>query len=88
MPDGVAAGLVSVQPDRIQAFDTDSYNAPIRYSFQDGSPGNFRDFFEIHPNSGLVRQIRPVRRSDTAQFNIVVKVMEMSLLTRGPHTLL
>ena len=66
--------LVSLLPDRIRATDTESGDTQIRYSFQDGSPRNFGDYFEIHPSSALVRQLRPVKRSDISRFDIVVKV--------------
>ena len=72
------SGLLPIQPDRIQAVDTDSNPAPIRYSFHDGKPSNYGDYFEIHPNSGLVRQIRPVRRSEVGHFDLVIRAEDLT----------
>lgn len=52
----------------------DSINAPIHYSFLSGIPPNYRDFFEINPNTGAVRQIKAVDTTVTKKFDIIIKV--------------
>lgn len=52
----------------------DSINAPIHYSFLSGNPPNYRDFFEINPNTGAVKQIRAVDTTVTKKFDIIIKV--------------
>ena len=72
---GVTSGLLTLQPDRILAVDTDpSSRAAIRYSFQEGSPADYSDYFEINPNSGWVKQIKPANRSQVNKFDLIVKV--------------
>lgn len=78
---GVSTGLLSILPERIQAIDTDTSRAAVRYSFEDGTPASYRDFFEIHPNSGWVRQLRPVNRSEIAKFDLFVKVRQLPQLS-------
>lgn len=68
------AGALSIQPEKIQAIDMDSMGAPISYSFQSGQPSTFRNYFEIDPSTGIVRQIKAVDVSQTKRFDIVVKV--------------
>lgn len=53
----------------------DSINAPIHYSFLSGNPPNYRDFFEINPNTGAVKQIRAVDTTVTKKFDIIIKVI-------------
>ena len=71
----MTSGLLTLQPDRILAVDTDpSSRAAIRYSFQEGSPADYSDYFEINPNSGWVKQIKPANRSQVNKFDLIVKV--------------
>ena len=71
----MTSGLLSLKPDRILALDTDpSSRASIRYSFDQGSPSNYREYFEINPNSGWVKQIKPANRSLVNKFDLIVKV--------------
>lgn len=71
---GVLAGVLAISPEKIQAIDMDSLNSPIAYSFLSGSPENFRDYFEINPSTGVVRQIKPVDTNVAKRFQIIVKV--------------
>ncbi|KAG8040868.1 hypothetical protein G9C98_001856 [Cotesia typhae] len=83
---GVLSGILNISPEKIQAVDMDSINAPIHYSFLSGNPQNYRDFFEINPNTGAVKQIRAVdttaveeseaKRSATAKLTITVKPVD------------
>lgn len=66
--------MLSIRPEKIQAIDMDSMGAPIAYSFSNGSPSSYRKYFEIDPQSGVVKQIKPVDVSETKRFDIVVKV--------------
>lgn len=75
---GVLAGILAISPEKIQAVDMDSINAPISYSFLSGTPSSFRDYFEINPSTGAVRQIKSVDTSVTKKFEIIVKAEEVS----------
>lgn len=68
------SGILNISPEKIQAIDMDSINAPIHYSFLSGSPVNYKDFFEINANSGAVKQIRAVDTTVTKKFDIIIKV--------------
>lgn len=74
MSSGVLAGILAISPEKIQAVDMDSINSPISYSFLSGVPSSFREFFEINPSTGAVRQIKPVDTSVAKKFEIIVKV--------------
>ncbi|KFM80882.1 hypothetical protein X975_00098, partial [Stegodyphus mimosarum] len=52
------SGLLKVFPEPILAKDRDSLNAPIRYSFVNGTPSFYDEYFEIDSNSGRVRQLK------------------------------
>ncbi|OXU31282.1 hypothetical protein TSAR_011025 [Trichomalopsis sarcophagae] len=80
---GVLSGILNISPEKIQAVDMDSINAPIRYSFLSGSPGNYRDFFEINPSTGAVKQIRAVDTTVTKKFDIIIKAVEDSEAERS-----
>lgn len=71
---GVLAGILAISPEKIQAVDMDSINSPIMYSFLSGAPSSFRDYFEINPSTGAVRQIKPVDTAVSKVFEIIVKV--------------
>lgn len=75
---GVLAGVLSIHPEKIQAVDMDSLNTPIKYSFLSGTPDNFREFFEINPDTGVVKQVRAVDSSVAKKFTIIVKAEEDS----------
>ncbi|KAK0076977.1 hypothetical protein PV325_004605 [Microctonus aethiopoides] len=80
---GVLSGILNISPEKIQAVDMDSINAPIHYSFLSGSPANYRDFFEINLNTGAVKQIRAVDTTVTKKFDIIIKAVEMSEAKRS-----
>jgi len=71
---GKLAGILNIFPEKIQAIDMDSLNAPIKYSFLSGTPSTYKDFFEIDERTGAVRQIKVVDTSITKKFEIIVKV--------------
>ncbi|KAL6263958.1 hypothetical protein P5V15_004039 [Pogonomyrmex californicus] len=80
---GVLSGILNISPEKIQAVDMDSINAPIHYSFLSGNPPNYRDFFEINPNTGAVKQIKAVDTTVTKKFDIIIKAVEVSEAKRS-----
>lgn len=75
---GMTSGLLTVKPERIQAMDTESKRAEIRYSLSSESSPDYASYFEIHPLSGYLRQIRTVNRSQIQLFNLTVKAEEVT----------
>lgn len=65
---------MSIHPEKIQAIDMDSMDAPIAYSFHNGTPSTFANYFVIDSQTGTVKQIKPVDVSQVKRFDIVVKV--------------
>ncbi|XP_053978004.1 cadherin-99C isoform X1 [Hylaeus volcanicus] len=80
---GVLSGILNISPEKIQAVDMDSINAPIHYSFLSGSPPNYREFFEINPSTGAVKQIKAVDTTVTKKFDIIIKAVEVSEAKRS-----
>lgn len=80
---GVLSGILNISPEKIQAVDMDSINAPVYYSFLSGSPPNYRDFFEINRSTGAVRQIKAVDTTVTKKFDIIIKAVEASEAERS-----
>lgn len=68
------SGILNISPEKIQAIDMDSINAPIKYSFLSGNPADYRSFFEINQSTGAVKQIKVVDTTVTKKFDIVIKV--------------
>ncbi|XP_032795630.2 cadherin-99C isoform X2 [Daphnia magna] len=86
---GVTSGLLTLNPDRILAVDTDpSSRAAIRYSFEEGNPANFHEYFEINPNSGWVKQIKAANRSIVNKFDLIVKAEEVTPKKRFSNAVL
>lgn len=75
---GVTSGVLKIYPEEIRAEDRDSLKTKIRYSFINGTPSFYQEHFDIDPDSGLVRQLKPVDRLHTKYFDILVKAEEMS----------
>ncbi|XP_048489544.1 cadherin-99C [Plutella xylostella] len=75
---GVLAGLLSIEPEKIQAVDMDTLDARIRYSIESGEPDVWDDYFAIDPNSGAVRQLVAVDTSVAKKFVLVIKAEEVS----------
>ena len=75
---GVSSGALRVLPEKIRAEDGDTLRSRIRYSFASGSPPSYREHFSIDPDTGIVRQTRPVQKSGEAAdlFDIAVKAEE------------
>nr|XP_042896742.1 cadherin-99C [Parasteatoda tepidariorum] len=75
---GVMSGLLRVLPEPILAKDRDSLNSAIRYSFVNGTPSFYDEYFEIDVNTGRIRQLKAVDRKITKSFEIIVKAEEMT----------
>ncbi|GIY89514.1 cadherin-99C [Caerostris extrusa] len=72
------SGLLKVLPEPILAKDRDSLNAGIRYSFVNGTPSIYNEYFEIDSSSGRIRQLKALDRKIAKKFEIIVKAEEMS----------
>ena len=74
---GASSGALRVLPEKIRAEDGDTLRSRIRYSLAAGSPPSFRQHFAIDPDTGVVRQTRPVQKGEGADlFDIVVMAEE------------
>jgi protocadherin-15 len=76
----VNSGVLTIKPEKIQAVDMDSLNYPIKYSFIDGSPSYYTEYFTIDPQFGTVKQIKAVDTSLTKRFSITVKVSHKTFI--------
>ena len=67
-----------MRPEKIRAEDKDTLRTEVKYSFieEPSSPGssNFKRYFSIDPQTGIVSQLNPVMIEDTTSFNLLVKV--------------
>ncbi|XP_064458342.1 cadherin-99C-like [Ornithodoros turicata] len=79
---GVNTGILKIHPEDIRAEDRDSLRARIRYSFVNGTPAIYHNYFAIDPDSGFVRQLQPVDRSVGKNFVMVVKAEEATTSRR------
>ncbi|XP_050437358.1 cadherin-99C isoform X2 [Adelges cooleyi] len=75
---GVNSGVLTIRPEKMQAVDMDSLNYPVKYSFVNGTPSYYSDYFTIDPQFGTVKQIKAVDTALTKQFLIIVKAEEES----------
>ena len=75
---GASSGALRVLPEKIRAEDGDTLRSRIRYSLAAGSPPSFRQHFSIDPDTGVVRQTRPVQKKGEGAdlFDIVVMAEE------------
>ncbi|XP_023225888.1 cadherin-99C-like, partial [Centruroides sculpturatus] len=73
---GALAGILKIRPDNIKAKDRDSLNSPIKYSFVNGTPLFYSEYFQIDPKRGNIRQIKAVDRSVSKIFSIIIKAEE------------
>lgn len=80
---GVLHGVLNVFPEKIQAVDMDTINAPIRYTFVSGMPEYYNEYFKISPESGTVHQIKAIDTSTTKKFEIIIKAEEVSEAKRS-----
>ncbi|XP_065342021.1 cadherin-99C isoform X1 [Cloeon dipterum] len=80
---GVLSGVLSVRPERIHAVDMDSLGRAVQYSFVKGTPPNFRQYFDIDPRTGAVKQTRPVDTSVAKKFDLMIKAEEDSEIKRS-----
>ncbi|CAK1544137.1 unnamed protein product [Leptosia nina] len=75
---GVLAGILTIEPEKIQAVDMDTLNARIKYSIESGQPDSWSTYFDIDENTGAVRQLLPVDTSIAKKYQLVIKAEEIS----------
>ncbi|XP_050534289.1 cadherin-99C isoform X2 [Daktulosphaira vitifoliae] len=75
---GVNSGVLTIRPEKIQAVDGDSLNYPVKFSFVNGIPSFYSEYFTIDSQFGTVKQIKPVESALAKQFVITVKAEEES----------
>ncbi|XP_017776968.1 PREDICTED: protocadherin-15, partial [Nicrophorus vespilloides] len=76
-------GVLNISPEKIQAVDMDTINAPIRYTFVSGTPDTYSEYFRIDPETGAVHQIKSVDTSTAKRFDIILKAQEISEAKRS-----
>lgn len=77
---GVNSGVLTIRPEKIQAVDMDSLNYPIKYSFIEGSPSFYSEYFTIDPQFATVKQIKAIDTSLTKRFSITIKVSHINVM--------
>ncbi|CAG9579685.1 unnamed protein product [Danaus chrysippus] len=75
---GVLAGILTIEPEKIQAVDMDTLNARIKYTIESGEPDSWASYFDIDQSTGAVRQLVPVDTSIAKKFQLVIKAEEIS----------
>ncbi|XP_013173733.1 PREDICTED: protocadherin-15 [Papilio xuthus] len=75
---GVLSGILSIEPEKIQAVDMDTLEAKIRYSIESGEPDSWATYFSIDQNTGAVRQLLPVDTTVAKRFQLVIKAEEIT----------
>ncbi|KAH9631094.1 hypothetical protein HF086_000137 [Spodoptera exigua] len=71
---GVLAGILTIEPEKIQAVDMDTLDARIKYTIDSGEPDSWNTYFAIDPNTGAVRQLVPVDTTIAKKFQLVIKL--------------
>lgn len=71
--------LLRIAPQAIKARDRDELNAPIRYSFVNGTPSNFTAYFQINPLDASIKQVAPLERQQAQEFVIWVQAQEQTV---------
>ena len=85
---GVNSGALQVIPEKIHAEDQDTIRSTVEYEFVGGTPTDFRNFFTINFQTGIVKQIAPVSRTSAKEYNISVKATEVSRKRLSAETFL
>ncbi|KAG5673648.1 hypothetical protein PVAND_003676 [Polypedilum vanderplanki] len=76
---GTVQKNLEIMPQSIKAVDLDALNASIKYSFIDGTPNNYNDYFEIDEKTAEIHQIKLVDSTvSERQFVITIKAEEMT----------
>ncbi|CAK1579521.1 unnamed protein product [Parnassius mnemosyne] len=73
---GVLAGILTIEPEKIQAVDMDTLDARIQYIIESGEPDSWSTYFAIDQNTGAVRQLSPVDTTVAKKFQLVIKAEE------------
>ncbi|XP_021945639.1 cadherin-99C [Folsomia candida] len=74
----VLTGLLEIRPEKVQAFDQDSLQSQIHYTFVNGTPASYLSYFLIDGTSGIIRQIRPIDNDFETRFEIFIKATEVT----------
>ena len=77
-PFTIASGPLEVNPEKIHAEDQDTIRSVVEYEFLGGTPADFRNFFKINFQTGVISQTDPVSRISAKQYNISVRAREVS----------
>ena len=85
---GINSGPLQVSPEKIHAEDQDTLRSSVEYEFVGGIPTDFRNFFTINFQTGIVTQIAPVSRTSAKEYNISVKATEVSRKRLSAETFL
>ncbi|XP_049870915.1 cadherin-99C isoform X2 [Pectinophora gossypiella] len=75
---GVLAGILTIEPEKIQAVDMDTLDARIRYSIDSGEPDSWSTYFAIDQVTGAVRQLKAVDTSIAKKFDLIIRAEEVS----------
>ena len=75
---GIASGPLEVNPEKIHAEDQDTIRSVVEYEFLGGTPADFRNFFKINFQTGVISQTDPVSRISAREYNISVRAKEVS----------
>lgn len=70
--------ILRIVPQAIKARDRDELNAPIRYSFVNGTPNNYSLYFQINPLDASIKQVAPIEKNNIGRFSIWVQAQEQS----------
>lgn len=70
--------VLRIAPQAIKARDRDEINAPIRYSFVNGTPSNYSLYFQINPLDASIKQIVPIDKNHIGKFSIWIQAQEQS----------
>jgi protocadherin-15 len=70
--------VLRVAPQSIKARDRDELNAPIRYSFINGTPANYSHYFQLDPLDATIKQVAPIERTQLKEFTLFIQAQEQS----------
>ena len=75
---GINSNILSVRPEKIHAEDQDTLRSVVEYEMIEGIPSDFRNFFQINFQTGVVSQIAPVSRTSAKEYDITIRAREVS----------
>ena len=75
---GINSNILVVRPEKIHAEDQDTLRSVVEYEMIEGIPSDFRNFFQINFQTGVVSQIAPVSRTSAKEYDITIRAREVS----------